>query len=251
MNTEKNMSGIGFIDETICGFKPGKLYLFESRPAVGKTSLMLDIVLHNALSGNLVTFFSLESTAEDIYKRLELKSRLRESGKDPRELPINIFDDSIGIEDIRYTLKREENPGLVCIDYLQLIKPDGIQLSFDDEKIFETGQKADERIVSLLRSLAEELNVPVVVTSQLSNASENELKSGRAAHQSFSHIAEAAIYLFNREYEGCDWRKSAFSLAKKEKVIDVLVTSGENKTVEHGWLIFDGESVSLSDAQRL
>ena len=249
MNTEKHMSGFEFIDETTGGFLPGKLYLIESGPAVGKTTLLPDIALFNALSGKPVMFFSIGSTAEEIYERLRLKPSVRDSGKHPRELPITVFDDLIGIEEIRERLQEKEAPGLVCIDGVQLIKPDVSQLDFEGKSVDET---AGEEIILRLKSMAEELNVSIIVTSQLSRASKSETVSGKADHHcSFTHIADAVIYLFKREYEDFDGRGSIFALTIKEELIDVLITSGEKETVEHGWLIFDKASVSFCDAPRL
>lgn len=192
------MSGFRDLDGMTYGFHPGQMIVLAARPSVGKTSLAMNFAEHAILpdggrkpSGVLV--FSLEMTASQLAMRLicsrarvDMK-RIRDrviskqdsadianSVKELRAAPLWIDDGSSStILDLRAKARRlhTKNPlGLVIVDYLQLIRG-------TDNRVQREQQIAD--ISRGMKGMAKELNVPVVVLSQLNRESEKENRDPR------------------------------------------------------------------------
>lgn len=170
------------------GFKDNHLVVVAARPAVGKTTIVLNFIYHAALQGKKTLFFSLEMKSESLWEKLGLirskndgglpyktgdDARNRENARELienieqcRQLPIYI-DDFAGssMGSIRTTsriLHRKEGLDCVVIDYLGLVKP-------DDPKISREQQVAD--ISRSAKQLAKELGIPVFLICQLNRAS--------------------------------------------------------------------------------
>ena len=128
----------------------GKLITIAARPAMGKSTLAIDII--NSVEDGNILYFNLESSARQLIDRIH---------KDMVHI-VDIPGISIGIiESICDTLNRCGNLSLVVVDYLQLVN------AFDESK----GWNAKERdIVSSLKNIANEFNIPVVLVSQLSKS---------------------------------------------------------------------------------
>jgi replicative DNA helicase len=192
------MSGFRDLDGMTYGFHPGQMIVLAARPSVGKTSLAMNFAEHAILpdggrkpSGVLV--FSLEMTAADLAMRLicsrarvDMK-RIRDrvaSSQDQREIaqavkeleqaPLWIDDASSStILDLRAKARRIDTKhrlGLVVIDYLQLLRG-------SDPRVPREQQIAE--ISRGVKGMAKELNVPVVVLSQLNRESERESRDPR------------------------------------------------------------------------
>jgi len=188
-------SGFKDIDELTGGFQPGNLIVIAARPSMGKSALMTNIAENAALAtrpdrpgGYPVALFSLEMSESELAQRFaasqahirgeELrKGRVAESkwqkilGACQRlsQAPLWIDDSSdTGVLEVRAKARRlhhhvEGGLGLILIDYLQLMRPEGRV----ESRVEQVGQ-----ISRGLKSLARELNVPVVALSQLSRAVE-------------------------------------------------------------------------------
>jgi len=176
------------LDEMLAGLQPSDLIIVAARPAMGKTSLVLNIAQHVGTKTNMtVGFFSLEMSKEQLFLRMLTSEagidghRLRTGFLGERDFPrltqametlgrarIYIDDSaSIGVLEMRAKarrLKAEHGLDLIVIDYIQLMQGRG---------------RFDNRVTELasisrgLKGLAKELSVPVVVLSQLSRAPEN------------------------------------------------------------------------------
>ncbi len=188
-------SGFIDLDKMTHGLHPQEMIILAARPSMGKTSLALNIADAVAIPTNPkqkpagVLIFSLEMGADQLAMRL-LTGRARVSSQRLREGFVNAeeqqrlalaakqlkeaciwIDDSgmITINQLRAIARRiwarNEGMGLICIDYLQLI-------SGTDPKIQREQQIAE--ISRGLKSLAKELNVPIIVLSQLNRDSEKE-----------------------------------------------------------------------------
>lgn len=180
-------SGFRDFDEKTSGFRGGQLIVFCGRPGMGKTSLALDICAHASSPkpgcGFLSYFFSLEMSSDEISARLLSKlagvnlKNLRTadlSNSDLKTLSnaaLNMVDYKMVIDDSSQltpaTIKakimerqalHEEKPDIIFIDYLQLLAPSQNQNSREREV---ASMSRD------LKLLARELNIPVVVMSQL------------------------------------------------------------------------------------
>lgn len=192
------LSGFRDLDGMTYGFHPGQMIVLAARPSVGKTSLAMNFAEHAMIpdggrkpSGVLV--FSLEMTAAQLAMRLicsrarvDMK-RIRDrviskqdsadiatTVKELKQSPLWIDDASSStILDVRAKARRlhTKNPlGLVVVDYLQLIRG-------TDNRIQREQQIAD--ISRGMKGMAKELNVPVVVLSQLNRDSEKENRDPR------------------------------------------------------------------------
>jgi replicative DNA helicase len=193
-------SGFTDLDRMTFGFQPGDMIVLAARPSMGKTSLALNFVEHAVLprkpgdTPKKSLIFSLEMTAESLALRLlcsragvdlsQLKQgtarkddtarRLMEVGDQFLNAPLKINDSSaVGIGDIRAIARRiahREGLDFIVIDYLQLIKGN-TRIESREQQISEISRG--------VKGLAKELNVPVVVLSQLNRESEKNNRTPR------------------------------------------------------------------------
>lgn len=185
-------SGFIDLDKRIGGFQKGELIIIAGRPSMGKTAFALNIAENVAASGKAVAVFSLEMSRKLLTQRLlssvsgmaanKLKyanisnesewAMLSNAGQKLGNMKL-LIDDSADATafDIRSKSRncanklkaKGNNLDLIVIDYLQLLKGDS---SIKDKN----NQIAD--ISRQLKSLARDLDVPVIVLSQLSRAPE-------------------------------------------------------------------------------
>ena len=181
-------TGFVDIDEMTRGLQPSDLVIVAARPSMGKTSLVLNIAQYVAAQPNqTVGFFSLEMSKESLFLRLltseaHLDSHRLMSGaigqKDYGRIAhaletmsaMRLFIDDtagIGVLEMRAKARRlqaEHGLNLLCVDYIQLMTGRGR---------FENRTLELASISRSLKGLAKELNVPIVVLSQLSRAPES------------------------------------------------------------------------------
>jgi replicative DNA helicase len=218
-------SGFADLDDITSGFQPSELIIVAARPAMGKTSFVLNLAQHAAIEHNVpVAFFSLEMSKESLVQRLltsearidaqRLRKGMLRDDDFPRlaraagilsSAPIYI-DDSAGISLLEMRsrarrLKVDSGVGLVMVDYLQLIQgPSGS----------ENRQQEISQISRSLKALAKELAVPVIALSQLSRAPEQ--RTGESKRPQLSDLRESGaieqdadlvMFIFRPEvYEG-------------------------------------------------
>lgn len=180
-------TGLGDLDRITSGLQPSDLVILAARPSVGKTSLGLNIARNVAVKQNLpVIVFSLEMSKEQVAQRLLCSEaainsqKLRQGFLDEDEWrrlsaglgrlgEAKIFiDDTPGISVMELRakarrLKAEHGLGLIVVDYLQLMRP---------SRKLENRQQEISEISRSLKSLARELDVPLLAMSQLSRAVE-------------------------------------------------------------------------------
>src|SRR3989344_6329859 len=184
-------SGFPALDNLLSGFHPSDLVILAARPSMGKTSLALDIARNAAVRHNVpVGIFSLEMSSEQLIDRMlaaesfvnswklrtgqvreeEDFNRIRDALETLSKAPIFIDDkpgnNILAMRAVARRLKRERGIGLIVVDYLQLMAPTG-GLKASDSMV----QQVTE-ISRSLKSLARELEVPVLALSQLSRAVE-------------------------------------------------------------------------------
>ncbi len=174
------------------GFNGGEMIVVAARPSVGKTSFAMNIAEHVAVARGLpVGVFSLEMSAESLGLRL-LCSRARVNlshvrdgfltESDFRRLTIAsgelakaplFIDDTGGITILELRakarrMKQKYGIALFIVDYLQLVHPENMRLDARHQEVAE--------ISSGLKEMAKELNVPVIVLSQMNRDYEREPK---------------------------------------------------------------------------
>ena len=189
--SKEMLSGLptGFVDldERTSGLQKGDLVIVASRPAMGKTSLCLNIAQNaSQRAGETVGVFSLEMSKEQLVLRMLCSdgridahrlrtgklnekdwARLAKAYADLSNSKIFI-DDSALLTPLEMRaksrrLKAEHGLGLIIVDYLQLVTGAGR---------IENRQQEISSISRSLKGLAKELSVPVIALSQLSRAPE-------------------------------------------------------------------------------
>lgn len=182
-------SGFYDLDSITDGFHKNELIILAARPAMGKTALALNIATNAALkSKKSVIIFTLEMRAEQLLSRMvaslgQVEAKKLQNGaldtKDWQRVnealsqlqDTNIYiDDSPGVTigDIKAKARRiassDENLGLIIIDYLTLIGSMGRYAGNRQQEVSE--------ISRALKTLALELEVPVITLAQLSRTPE-------------------------------------------------------------------------------
>ncbi len=180
-------TGFTVLDNMTAGLHPGELIVVAGRPSLGKTALALNLAAHAAIERKkVVGVFSLEMSKESLVIRLlcsegRIDSHKLRTGFSSREdwnkmtralgrlaeAPLYIEDSAaLSILQIRAKarrLKAEKGLDLLIVDYLQLVTGHGR---------FENRNQEVSFITRGLKSIAKELQVPVVALSQLSRAPE-------------------------------------------------------------------------------
>ena len=179
-------SGFNDLDAKTGGFQKSDLIIIAARPGIGKTSITLNVAQHAAIQYKIpVAIFSLEMSEQQLVTRLlcseasvdsyRLRTGLLKDAEWPRiaqamgalsEAQIYIDDSpTISVMEMRTKarrLKSANNLGLIIVDYLQLMQ----------------GRNAENRVQEVsdisrgLKSLARELQIPVIACSQLSREPE-------------------------------------------------------------------------------
>ncbi len=196
-NKDETVTGIltGYpgLDEKITGLKRGEMFVLAARPSIGKTSFALNILANVALRRRdppfSVVMYSLEMTDEQLTRRL----LCCEAGISEKEftnsitnadwnkitnaastiMKAKVFIDptpSLKIMELRAKarrLRKREKIDLIIIDYLQLMRADTVSKS-------DTRQIEVSLISSGIKSLAKELDVPILVLAQLNRAAEQQ-----------------------------------------------------------------------------
>jgi len=209
------------LDRYIGGLHPSEFIIIASRPGMGKTALATNIALNLAAGAEQVPilFFSLEMSKEQLVQRIlccEAKinsKKLREGILSDKEIaklllaagqlekvPIFVDDTpSLTVFELRARarrLKAKEDIKLIIIDYLQLMK---------GTRRTENRQQEITEISASLKSLARELNVPVIAISQLSRATEQ--RENKKPHLSdlresgsIEQDADLVLFLYREDY---------------------------------------------------
>ncbi len=194
LDPSKRIKGLstGFVkfDEMTGGLHAGELFILAARPSMGKTALALNIAQHAATHERLektVAVFSLEMSRESLLTRmicagarvdqqrfragyLNQDERMRLSSTASQLMRAKLFiDDTAGtnLMDIHAKLRRlksQQGLDLVIIDYLQLMSGGG--------RRYENRNQEVSALSRGLKLLAKELDVPMLVLSQLSRAPE-------------------------------------------------------------------------------
>ncbi|MEK7147280.1 MAG: replicative DNA helicase, partial [Patescibacteria group bacterium] len=192
--SKDNLRGLptGFpeLDNKLSGLQKSDLIILAARPSMGKTALALDIARQTAVNHqNSVGIFSLEMSSQQLVDRmLASESRvdawklrtgrlsaesefeqIRDSLDRLAKAPIFIDDQPgsniLKMRAVSRRLKAEKNLSLIIVDYLQLMIP-------TNARAFDSMVQQVTEISRSLKTLARELDIPVLALSQLSRAVE-------------------------------------------------------------------------------
>ena len=244
-------TGFYDLDFKTSGMQPADLVLIAARPSMGKTAFVLNIAQHVAFRLNeTVAIFSLEMSKEQLVNRMfSLESNV--DAQNLRNGTLSdvewekliesagvigksnlIIDDTAGlsISELRSKCRKfklEHNLKMIIIDYLQLMSGSGRS---------ESRQQEISEISRSLKSLARELNVPVLALSQLSRAVEerpdkrpmmSDLRESGAIEQD----ADVIMFIYRDDYYNKDSEKKGIS-----EIIIGKQRNGPIGTVELVWL---------------
>lgn len=191
-------TGFTKLDRLTGGLQPGELIIVAGRPSMGKTSFVMNAAVHAAIGyGIPILVFSLEMSSFSLMCRIlasegRVNAALLRTGQLPapdwgrltlpvarlRQAPLEIDDSSsLRMIDIVARARRwrandayfnkENQLGLVVVDYLQLIHP-GPEAKKNSNREREVAE-----ISRGLKGLAKDLRVPVVALSQLNRSLES------------------------------------------------------------------------------
>ena len=228
--TDGVLTGYSDLDGLTNGFKPGEMIVLAARPSVGKTSLAMNIVENIAFSSKYrdsprhALVFSLEMSSLSLAMRLicgrarvnmnDLRKgfvprnqaeKLHQTSKEFQQSPLWVDDTSgLSINQIRAKarrLKMRNKLDFVVVDYLQLISTESRVLSRENQ-ISEISRG--------LKAMAKELDVPVLVLSQLNRDSEKERRDPRLSDLRESGAIEQdadVVMLLGKHRKGEDVRQ--------------------------------------------
>ncbi|HEY2873500.1 MAG TPA: replicative DNA helicase [Reyranella sp.] len=228
-------TGLFQLDQLLGGLHRSDLIILAARPAMGKSALVTNIGFNAAkayreeivdgapkvVDGAVVGFFSLEMSAEQLATRMlseqaELPSEKIRKGElisadfdrvlnISRELEhLNFFIDDTpalsiaGLRTRARRLKRTHGLGLIIVDYLQLLAPSG--KTRQENRVQEVSE-----ITRGLKTLAKELDVPVIALSQLSRAVEQRedkrpLLADLRESGSIEQDADVVMFIYRDDY---------------------------------------------------
>lgn len=264
--SSESMRGVptGFpeLDSKLAGLQKSDLIILAARPSVGKTSLALDIARNVAVKSNIpVGVFSLEMSAQQLVDRMlaaesfvdswKLRtgrlstdaefSNIRDALDKLSSAPLYIDDDSTNtamrMRSVARRLKSENGLGLIVVDYLQLMVP--------SRNIDNVVQQVTE-ISRSLKSLAREIDVPVLALSQLSRAVEARGGEPRLSdlRDSGSIEQDADVVMFiHRPDKGSED-------AEKNNMAKVIIAKHRNGPTGSADLFFDEKRVSFTSVDK-
>jgi len=211
------------LDKMINGFMKSNFILLGARPSMGKTAMILSVAENICFRNKLpVGIFSLEMSASQLLHRLicsqaEVESQKIQTGSlnggeyqrivsvvNSMQKHTMIIDDQPGLKitDLRARARRMKEShgiGFLAIDYLQLLSGSGNMRSMESRQI------EISEISRMLKTLARELDIPILCAAQLSRKVEERqghrpMMSDLRESGSLEQDADVVMFLFRREY---------------------------------------------------
>lgn len=243
-------SGYPDLDNLTAGFQNSDLIILAARPAVGKTALALNIAQNVAIRHNIpVAIFSLEMSKDQLAQRMlcseaEIDAQRLKTASLPdagwkkltralsrlSEAPLYIDDTaavtSMEIRAKARRLKIEKGLGMVIIDYLQLMS---------GKKAVDNRVQEISEIARSLKTLARELDIPVIAISQLSRAVEQRTDriprlSDLRESGEIEQTADVVIFIHRDDYYN--------PASEKGNIAEVIIAKQRNGPVGTVELVF-------------
>lgn len=260
-------TGYAKLNELSKGLKAGEMFIIAARPSMGKTSFMMNIVEHAAVTKQVPTLvFSCEMPSKSIVQRLLFtragipmsmvktglkltKQQVADFSKavaEIKEAPLYLDDTpSLSISDLRAKArrkKRENDIQLIAVDYLQLMRSTSKQASTSREREIA-------EISAGLKAVAKELEVPIIVLAQLNRGPENRGGSPR-----MSDLRESGSIEQDADMVGLLYRK-AYYMEGDEKQEDtgdstLVLAKNRNGSTENVYLTFKKELMQFVHRER-
>jgi replicative DNA helicase len=254
-------TGFTQLDRLLGGFQKSDLVILAARPSVGKTSLALNFALNAARRyRKVVAFFSLEMSAEQLVQRLLStetgidQQRLRRGEIEDHEWDMLMaaagelsstmlfIDDTPAISALELRtkarrLQAEHGLDLLIVDYLQLMRGD----SKGENRVQEISY-----ISRSLKSLARELEAPLIALSQLSRAVESRtdhkpILSDLRESGSIEQDADIVMFIYRE-----DMVKES---SEKKNIADIIVAKHRNGPTDSVPLYFRKELTKFENLE--
>lgn len=260
-------SGFKDLDFITSGWQKSDLIIVAARPGMGKTAFMLSLLRNAAIDNDIpVAIFSLEMSSSQLIMRImsaetEIESDKFRKGlmegyeiqqmitKTERLSQSKIFVDdtpALSIFELRTKcrkLKLQHNIQMVIVDYLQL-------LTFNNHKNTFNREQEIAYISRSLKSLAKELDIPIITPSQLSRAVEvrggdkrpmlSDLRESGAIEQD----ADIVMFLYRPEYYGI----TEDDLGNDIKgLTEIIIAKHRNGPLNTAKIKFIGKYVKFTD----
>lgn len=259
-------TGFDEIDHYLSGLQKSDLIILGARPSLGKTTFTLDIAKNAAARDNAVAIFSLEMSRDQIIDRLIAAEaqvplwRLR-TGRLTDEMEFSMIQESLDklskyqiyIDDtpsptilqIRAMARRLQaechNLSLIIIDYVQLIMPRNAN---------QNSVQQYTEISHGLKSLARELNLPVLAVSQLSRAvDQRDIKVPR-----LSDLRETGALEQDSDVVMFIYRKDRDKISvepEEQNTAEIIIAKHRNGPLGTVQLKFDHEKVSFRQVDKI
>jgi len=257
-------SGFTGLDRLTAGWQKSDLVVIAARPGMGKTAFALSLIRNAAINGSPVAMFSLEMSSVQLATRLissetEIsgeklkKGDLREDEwkqlntkiKTLEDAPIYIDDTpALSVFELRAKcrrLKEQHKIEMVVIDYIQLMRAGE-----------NTGNREQEisTISRSLKALAKELNIPVLVLSQLNRSVETRggdkkpLLSDLRESGAIEQDADMVLFIYRPEYYNIVDDENGMDLRGKGEII---IAKHRNGSLDSVYLNFIGQYIKFTD----
>jgi replicative DNA helicase len=254
-------SGYGELDKLLSGLQPSELIILAARPSQGKTALALNLAENIAIRGGLpVAVFSLEMSKESLLQRMVAsvaqvdahKFRSghlsREDWRRMTEALSTIASSPLWVDDAGSTsvleigakarrLKRDKGLSLLIVDYLQLISGRGR---------FNSRQEEVASISRGLKALAKELQIPVLVLSQLTRAPERDERGPQ-----LSDLRESGAIEQDADVVMFIYRPNFFNLnatPEEREMADILIAKQRNGPTDKVRFVFRSRMTRFEEA---
>jgi len=261
-------TGFKQLDNMLSGLQRSDLIILAARPSMGKSTLAMDIARHVAVHENLpVGIFSLEMSKDQLVERLLASqanvdawrlrtgklqdngqggdndfSRLQTAMGSLSEAPLYINDiGTVNILQVRAMARRlqqDRGLGLIIIDYLQLM---------DHANKYATPIQQVSENSRALKMLAKELNIPVLVLSQMSRAVEQ-----RTPHRPMlSDLRDSGAIEQDADVVMFIYREDKYNENSLEKnIAEIIVAKHRNGAQGAIKLYFDEQRVSFRNLEQ-
>jgi replicative DNA helicase len=253
-------TGFAALDNILAGFQRSDLIILAARPSMGKTAFALDIARQTAVKYNTpVGIFSLEMSSQQLVDRMlasearvdawklrtgkidsdEEFERIRDAMGRLSKAPIFIDDqpanNALAMRSVARRLKREHGIGLIVVDYLQLMTS-SVSRSSDNmvQQVTEISRS--------LKTMARELDVPVLALSQLSRAIEQRRGRPRLSDLrdsgSIEQDADVVMFIHNEDR----YKEPG---EEKSNVAEILIEKHRNGPIGKVDMYFDAKRVTF------
>ncbi len=264
-------TGFMSLDNLIGGFKKGHLNVIAASTSMGKTAFAINIAKNVLKRNEKTAIISLEMEAQEIVDRMiiqeakvngwkynqgettdEEDKRISKALDDLHEFPLAISDErGLNVAQIRARLRKfkaqMDGLSLVIIDYLQMIQ-------LPEEHAQNTARAVGE-IVLQLRNLASELEVPIVLISQISRSftsrqDKRPVLSDLRDSGNIEEVADGVIFLYRHAHTSAAAREKAEAEGTEQdtEVIIAKQRTGQTGSIK---LHFEEDYIAFVDPENV